>query len=112
VLQALAGQCDPMVERGKQWLLAAQNADGGWGGSHGSPSSIEETALALEALAMVGAPADTLERGCAWLLARTVGGRVYPASPIGFYFAKLWYYEEAYPLIWTAGALNALHKRP
>ena len=27
-----------------QWLLAAQNGDGGWGGASGTPSSIEETA--------------------------------------------------------------------
>jgi squalene-hopene/tetraprenyl-beta-curcumene cyclase len=111
VLQAIADLADPMVERGKQWLLRAQNPDGGWGGSVGAPSSIEETALALQALETVGAPSDALNRGCAWLLARTAGGTVYPASPIGFYFAKLWYYEEAYPLIWTVAALNALHSR-
>ena len=27
-------------------------------------------------------------------------------SPIGFYFAKLWYHEELYPLIFTASALG------
>jgi len=27
-------------------------------------------------------------------------------SPIGFYFAKLWYYEKLYPIIFTVGALN------
>ena len=32
-------------------------------------------------------------------------GRSLPASPIGFYFAKLWYFEKLYPLIFTAGAL-------
>jgi squalene-hopene/tetraprenyl-beta-curcumene cyclase len=26
--------------------------------------------------------------------------------PIGFYFAKLWYFERLYPLIWTTGALG------
>jgi squalene-hopene/tetraprenyl-beta-curcumene cyclase len=27
-------------------------------------------------------------------------------TPIGFYFAKLWYYERLYPLIFTVGALG------
>lgn len=27
-------------------------------------------------------------------------------APIGFYFAKLWYYERLYPLIFTVGALG------
>ena len=26
-------------------------------------------------------------------------------SPIGFYFAKLWYYERLYPMIFTVAAL-------
>jgi squalene-hopene/tetraprenyl-beta-curcumene cyclase len=32
------------------WLARNQNPDGGWGGGKGSPSSIEETALALDVL--------------------------------------------------------------
>src|ERR1043166_8881787 len=27
-------------------------------------------------------------------------------SPIGLYFARLWYYEELYPMIFTVGALG------
>ena len=27
-------------------------------------------------------------------------------APIGFYFAKLWYYERAYPLVFAVGALG------
>jgi hypothetical protein len=27
-------------------------------------------------------------------------------APIGFYFAKLWYYERLYPMIFTVGALG------
>jgi squalene-hopene/tetraprenyl-beta-curcumene cyclase len=29
-------------------------------------------------------------------------------SPIGFYFARLWYYERLYPMIFTVGALAAV----
>src|SRR3989442_11024674 len=36
------------------WLLRAQNPDGGWGGARDVPSSIEETALAVNALAACG----------------------------------------------------------
>jgi squalene-hopene/tetraprenyl-beta-curcumene cyclase len=33
-------------------------------------------------------------------------GRWLKASPIGFYFAKLWYYEKLYPVIFTVAALG------
>ena len=45
---------DEPARRGVAWLLAAQNADGGWGGAAGTPSSIEETALAVEVLLDAG----------------------------------------------------------
>src|SRR5205823_6327728 len=38
------------ARRGIRWLLDNQNEDGGWGGMKGTPSSIEETALAVEVL--------------------------------------------------------------
>src|SRR5207302_3665326 len=38
------------ARRGVAWLLSAQNADGGWGGAASTPSSVEETALAVEVL--------------------------------------------------------------
>jgi squalene-hopene/tetraprenyl-beta-curcumene cyclase len=36
---------------------------------------------------------------------QTDQGRSFPPAPIGFYFARLWYFEKLYPLIFTAGAL-------
>jgi squalene-hopene/tetraprenyl-beta-curcumene cyclase len=108
VLQSLAGRDEPMTQRGRQWLLSAQNPDGGWGGAGGVPSSIEETALALEALAATGGPRDALTKGATWLIEATKRGTAFPTAPIGFYFAKLWYYEEAYSVLWTVGALNAV----
>ena len=85
-----------------QWLEAAQNPDGGWGGSPGAPSSIEETALAVHALSRSRAP---IERGVAWLIEATDRGTRTAVAPIGLYFARLWYYEELYPLIYATGAL-------
>jgi squalene-hopene/tetraprenyl-beta-curcumene cyclase len=103
-----------MLARGVQWIAAVQNADGGWGGAAGVESSIEETAFAVDALAAaaecdVASPSvlsPALERGVAWLCAATEHGMVTPPAPIGLYFAKLWYYETLYPLIFAAGALS------
>jgi hypothetical protein len=44
--------------------------------------------------------------GVSWLIEHTDRGRSFEPSPIGFYFAKLWYWEQLYPLIWTVGALE------
>ncbi len=91
--------------RGAAWIAASQNDDGGWGGVRGAPSSVEETALAIEALAGTS-HADSVARGGAWLVARVESGAWREPSPIGFYFAKLWYHERLYPLIWTVAALG------
>ena len=47
-----------------------------------------------------------ISRGVAWLIEHTGRGRSFEPAPIGFYFAKLWYWEQLYPLIWTVGALE------
>lgn len=110
------------ARRGLAWLSARQNADGGWGGSGagtegGQPagvSSVEETAVAAEAL-LSGADDRNLrqaaERGIAWLAAAVESGRHLESSPIGFYFARLWYYEKLYPLIFSVSALGQAHCR-
>src|SRR5262245_3320690 len=94
------------------WLLRAQGADGGWGGGGGTsqmPSSVEETALAVDALLDCGEVAglkQALWRGIRWLVERVENGSFAEASPIGFYFAKLWYFEQLYPVIFITGALG------
>jgi squalene-hopene/tetraprenyl-beta-curcumene cyclase len=45
-------------------------------------------------------------RGLDWLVAAVESDRFLQSSPIGLYFAKLWYYEELYPIIFTASALR------
>ncbi len=95
----------PECQRGVAYLLGVQNADGGWGGAAGCPSSVEETGLAVEVLVEL-APGDAVESGLAWLVDAVESGRFREPSPIGFYFAKLWYFEKLYPLVFTVAALG------
>ncbi|HUE74482.1 MAG TPA: prenyltransferase/squalene oxidase repeat-containing protein [Pirellulaceae bacterium] len=79
--------------------------------THHSPltSSVEETALAVEALLPVAGREEyrqSVERGLEWLVTAVERGDHRCAAPIGFYFAKLWYYEKLYPIIFTASALG------
>jgi hypothetical protein len=41
-----------------------------------------------------------------WLLDCVDEGRFREPAPIGFYFAKLWYFERLYPLVWIVSALK------
>jgi squalene-hopene/tetraprenyl-beta-curcumene cyclase len=65
--------------------------------------------LAVEALLADAAnPAlqPAISQGLDWLI-RTVETRTHrECSPIGFYFAKLWYYEKLYPQTFTVSALG------
>ncbi len=105
------------AQAGLAWLCTAQNDDGGWGGGaavantsqDGQQSSVEETALAIETLATVNLAEGQqthLERGVAWLVGAVESDTHLDATPIGFYFAKLWYYEKLYPLLFTVAALG------
>jgi squalene-hopene/tetraprenyl-beta-curcumene cyclase len=105
------------ARRGVVWLLGAQNPDGGWGGAPGVPSSVEETALAVEVLLDAGPGAESaVNNGLAWLVRQVEAGGLDEPTPIGFYFAKLWYFERLYPVIFTVAALGRacqkLSRRP
>jgi len=112
-----------MLKKGTEWLVSSQNPDGGWGGTAQTqmPSSIEETALAVAALAGMLAGENTHEqektamssavnKGLTWLIEHTERGSTFKPAPIGFYFAKLWYFEELYPVIFTVAALEQVKK--
>ncbi|MDO8543585.1 MAG: prenyltransferase/squalene oxidase repeat-containing protein [Opitutaceae bacterium] len=109
------------LDRAQQWLVARQNSDGGWSGARGAKSSVEESGVALEALAsawrrtsMTGehraALRVAIERGARWLVTAMESGQWRNSSPIGLYFAKLWYHERLYPLIFATAALQRLNK--
>jgi len=129
---------DPAAQAGIDFLVRNQNSDGGWGGGPSVPykdgpltndlpnsgshapevatgdlaigSSIEETALALEALVQCGGVTmctPTIMRGLDWLATAIQRGNLACSWPIGFYFAKLWYHEKLYPAIFSLGALGA-----
>ncbi len=99
-----------MISRAADWLVKSQNSDGGWGGGKGLPTSIEETALAVNALSVVQLTNPEIEaartKGLAKLIDLTDGTEIPPASPIGLYFSMLWYSERLYPLIFTLSALK------
>jgi len=92
-----------MAQSGLRYLIGNQNSDGSWG------NSVEETAVVVEAFAIFAHDrniAPTYYHGLHWLLEAVESDRFLQPSPIGLYFAKLWYYEDLYPIIFTASALR------
>ncbi|MEN9575409.1 MAG: hypothetical protein RL514_3264 [Verrucomicrobiota bacterium] len=107
------GNSYDLCKEGYGWLIRAIGMDGGWGGARGCPCSVEETALAVEMLGShakrpLGEYATTLWSGTDWLLRRVEDDTWTQPAPIGFYFAKLWYYERLYPMVFTVAALEAV----
>jgi len=97
------------ARRGVAWLCDHQNTDGGWGGDLAGVSSVEETAVATEAvLAATKNPVaqTAADKGLGWLVRAVTEDRHRVAAPIGLYFARLWYYEAMYPLVFALSALG------
>lgn len=58
---------EPSMADGLAWLLARQNADGGFGNN---PSTVSDTAVALRAIKATGASGTAADRAAAYLLSR------------------------------------------
>jgi len=106
------GQYDTeAAQRGLHWLagwLAEQTRDVSPDDA-ARPVAVEEVALAVEALLAAGAASidrEVVAQGLAWLVDAVESGRHFDSAPIGFYFARLWYYERLYPLVFTVSALG------
>jgi hypothetical protein len=92
-----------MIRSSQQYLLAQQNSDGSWGGGKNIPGTIEETSLAISALA--NDYDEACLRGFDWLN-KNSPDNILKSSPIGLYFAMLWYDEKMYPLVFYIEALR------
>ncbi len=107
---ALATRAGPLIQAGLRYLEMAQKVDGSFGGDREASSSLEETAVALQALCVSGAPQAAIHSALARLLVLTNAAEAFPPAPIGLYFARLWYHEQLYPVIWSLGAFEAARK--
>ena len=103
-----------MLNNGRNWLHKHQNNDGSWGKGNRTDQktcsgTVEETALALSALSSsIDPDISSIRKGWNSLVRQTQNGTIFPASPIGFYFANLWYFERHYPVVFTLDAINVI----
>ncbi|MDA0806833.1 MAG: terpene cyclase/mutase family protein, partial [Planctomycetota bacterium] len=110
----------PEAQRAAEWLASVQEPEKenpstldprlstprGWGGDAGIEPSVEETALAAEVLLEFEPYRKNAFDGISWLIDKVGDGSVSVPTPIGFYFARLWYFERLYPLIFAVSALR------
>ena len=99
-----------LVSNGKQYLISVQNKDGSWGGAKNIPGTMEETALAVSALASVE-NRKICDSGLTWLDNFYRQNGLKPA-PIGLYFASLWYDEKLYPVTAYLEAVSRMMELP
>ncbi len=93
-----------MIQRGNAFLISVQNADGSWGGDKNIPGTIEETSLAISAI-ISEENRNICDSGFHWL-DEYIKKNGFKSSPIGLYFASLWYDEKMYPVTAYLEALN------
>jgi squalene-hopene/tetraprenyl-beta-curcumene cyclase len=90
------------INRAVEYLVWAQNADGSWGGDKGASGNIEYTAKALTALKQFDSVNQSIITNGAVALESLWHSQ--KSSPIGLYFASLWYDEVMYPLVFSLEA--------
>ncbi|MCP4454801.1 MAG: hypothetical protein GY809_25350 [Planctomycetes bacterium] len=107
------------LTRASQWLIAVQQPAGPWGGDEAIRASLEESGLAVDALATSLIDHDLLlfddqtlaikkavVKGVLWLAKATARGTTFDPSPMGLDSARLWYTEDLYPVTFTLAALK------
>ena len=99
-----------LIEKGRQYLVSVQNDNGSWGGGINIPGTMEETALAVSALASLD-NREICDAGLTWLDAFYKQNGL-KAAPIGLYFASLWYDEKLYPVTAYLEALSRMLELP
>jgi squalene-hopene/tetraprenyl-beta-curcumene cyclase len=66
----------------------------------------------VEVLLAAGPGAQAgVNKGLAWLVEQVETGGMKNPAPIGFYFAKLWYFEKLYPIIFAVAALGRARQK-
>ncbi|MBI9068149.1 MAG: hypothetical protein JEZ09_12720 [Salinivirgaceae bacterium] len=83
------------INKAQLFLTHQQNSDGSFGAEKGITGTIEETALAVSALAK-SEHKTCITMALAWLENEIKINGLH-SSPIGLYFATLWYDEKLYP---------------
>ena len=98
-----------LAESQIDFILHTQNDDGGWGGNKGVKSKVTYTCRALAALSHFGHRYDEAQqRGWDYIYRRFKAGTLYDREPIGLYFARLWYSEELYNVLFLLNALKGM----
>ncbi|NVO12054.1 MAG: squalene--hopene cyclase [Bacteroidales bacterium] len=92
-----------MLTNAQNYLQQQQNDDGSWGGYQGVVGTIEETSLAICALAK--RDKDACIKGFEWL-ENEYNLNGLRSKPIGLYFATLWYDEKLYPITFYVEGLR------
>ncbi len=102
----LKQKLESSLEKSEHFLIDQQNSDGSWGAEKVILGTIEETALAISALASK-TNENICINGLTWI-EKEIETNGLSSSPIGLYFATLWYDEKLYPHVFLLEALKRM----